>query len=551
MPPPALANLLWLGREHVLCQKASLGTRMLSCLGRLVWRKLILGRGDKDEQEKGIGGNCILLAQGRPEELATSLPPTTAQLQQSFVALFARSIEEVGKAQMLVVNRQDYVALVRTRRQVCPVYANIPLDQERTRQLPAHGVPEQFLACAQHLEETEKVSIAAVGPAARPVDVACAAHGVSQAHAAQDDDGEEWEDLDDGVLEGGKATDAEQERLHYDTNTAEDVIAVDHSNEPGLLETFAAFQTKLTALQEAASRVVAVEQRQAADSESSVGTPADNASVLTAGATAAAKEQCRTLVLETQELAKKLTKPELKRMADRFAEHAEAVVSTSGRPLSMLSEETWAMCFVEFWFGDAAPNMRERGKKGNGTVFVPMEDIFEWLQDREELEYHLPSDAVQYKARATSRFDNPECTAIFGSALRQGLILRGVGTVFRRQGYEADLKAIAKARPEDCVQALCGSAGKPERQRGLDQLAYAPDVPENLRTALKQVLFAQVKVPFTDGYRRKLRHEGHNLNAVHGPLKLFVTANFADVYSPVMLSMVWGSVGPEHDRDIF
>ena len=54
------------------------------------------------------------------------------------------------------------------------------------------------------------------------------------------------------------------------------------------------------------------------------------------------------------------------------------------------------------------------------------------------------------------------------------------------------------------------------------------------------MLFAQVKVPFTDGYRRKLRHEGHNLNAVHGPLKLFVTANFADVYSPLMLSMVLG-----------
>ena len=69
-------------------------------------------------------------------------------------------------------------------------------------------------------------------------------------------------------------------------------------------------------------------------------------------------------------------------------------------------------------------------------------------------------------------------------------------------------------------------------------MAYAPDVPENLREALRQVLFATVKVPFTDGYRRKLRHEGHNLNAVHGPLKLFVTANFADVYSPVLLSML-------------
>ena len=110
---------------------------------------------------------------------------------------------------------------------------------------------------------------------------------------------------------------------------------------------------------------------------------------------------------------------------------------------------------------------------------------------------------------------------------------------------------IAHASAEDCVAALCSrpkakestgaqeaSAAKPERQRALDQLAYAPDAPENLRKALRQVLFATVKVPFTGGYRRKLRHEGHNLNAVHGPLKLFVTANFADVYSPVMLSML-------------
>ena len=544
MPPPALANLLWLGREHVLCQKASLGTRMLSCLGRPVWRKLILGKGDKDEQEKGIGGNSILLAQARPEELATSLPPTTEQMQDTFVVLFARSIDEVSRAQMLVVNRQDYVALVRTRQQVCPVYAEIPLDEERTRQLPENDVPEQLLACAQHLPETEKVCIATVGPASRPIHLDCDAHGAAKPDAEHNADDEDWEQLDDGKLEAAKPTDAEQERQAFDTNTAEDVIAVDHAAEPGLLETFAAFQTKLTAMQEAASRVIAVQQRQAEEAESSVGTPADASSVMAAGATAATKEQCRTLVLETQELAKRLTKPALKRMADTFAQQEQACVSTSGAPLSMFAPDTWPKCFLEFFYGDAVPNMKERGMKGNGTVHVTMEEIFKWLQDREELEYALPSDAAPYKARATSRFDTAECTAIFGSVLRHMLILRGVGTVFRRQGYEADLKMIAKASPEDCVEALCGgarrtgpseaqraSAAKPDRQRGLDQLAYAPDVPENLRKALKQVLFAQVKVPFTDGYRRKLRHEGHNLNAVHGPLKLFVTANFGRLLS--------------------
>ena len=75
MPSPALANFFWLGRDHILCQRASIGTRMLSCLGRPVWRKLILGKCDKYEQETGIGGNSILLAQARPEDLAAALPP--------------------------------------------------------------------------------------------------------------------------------------------------------------------------------------------------------------------------------------------------------------------------------------------------------------------------------------------------------------------------------------------------------------------------------------------------------------------------------------------
>ena len=159
------------------------------------------------------------------------------------------------------------------------------------------------------------------------------------------------------------------------------------------------------------------------------------------------------------------------------------------------------------------------------------------------MQYALACDQVPYKARRTSRFDTPECTAIFGSVLRQMLIRKGVNAVFRRQGYEADLKMIAKATAADCVEAMVhadqpASAAKPDRQRGLDQLAYAHDVPENLRKALRQVLLSQVNVPFTDGYRRRLRHEGYNLNAVHGPLKIFTTANLADVYSPVMLSMV-------------
>ena len=109
--------------------------------------------------------------------------------------------------------------------------------------------------------------------------------------------------------------------------------------------------------------------------------------------------------------------------------------------------------------------------------------------------------------------------------------------MFRRQGFEADLKLIAQAKAEHCVEVLFGSAGKPSERQSLEQLAHDAKIPEELRKAMGQVLFSTANVPFSDGYLRKLRHEGHNLNAVHGPLKLFVTANFADVYSPILLSM--------------
>ena len=304
MPPPALANLLWLGREHPLCQQASIGARMLSCLGRAVWRQLILGKGDKDEQEKGIAGNSILLAQGRPGDLAQSLPPTTQQLQQSFVALFAHSIDEVSKAQMLTVQRDSYLAIVRLRRKVCSTYAEVPLDEGRVGRWPEHGVPHELLACAQHLAETENVNVTQLGPASRQVDVACDAHCVAKPRAGESADDAEWEQVGEEAERAAEPTDAERAQHAFETNTAEAVIAVDHTNDPGLLETFAAFQIKLHAVQEQAARVLAMQPQHEDQRSSSVGEPAAPASVEAACASAAAREQCRTLVLETQELAR-------------------------------------------------------------------------------------------------------------------------------------------------------------------------------------------------------------------------------------------------------
>ena len=52
------------------------------------------------------------------------------------------------------------------------------------------------------------------------------------------------------------------------------------------------------------------------------------------------------------------------------------------------------------------------------------------------------------------------------------------------------------------------------------------------------MLISTKHAPLTDGYRRNLRHEGHNLNATFGALTVFATFNFADNYAPLMFSLL-------------
>ena len=53
--------------------------------------------------------------------------------------------------------------------------------------------------------------------------------------------------------------------------------------------------------------------------------------------------------------------------------------------MSFFDSSTWVACFVEFFYGDCAPNL-------NRPVKIGWRRLFRYLMNREELEYHLPSD---------------------------------------------------------------------------------------------------------------------------------------------------------------
>ena len=64
MPPKALANWNWGGREHPIYQHLTMSMRTFLSMDRLVMRMVLLKFQDNtDESERAIVGNTILLAQ--------------------------------------------------------------------------------------------------------------------------------------------------------------------------------------------------------------------------------------------------------------------------------------------------------------------------------------------------------------------------------------------------------------------------------------------------------------------------------------------------------
>ena len=90
MPRYALANHMFLGREHPLLQDSTPGLRLLLGFGRPCFRKLLLGRGRREDRESGTTGNHILVSQGAPSS-SEVLPPKASQLARHLLQFWGKT----------------------------------------------------------------------------------------------------------------------------------------------------------------------------------------------------------------------------------------------------------------------------------------------------------------------------------------------------------------------------------------------------------------------------------------------------------------------------
>ena len=549
MPPLALANANWLGREHPLYQNLSLGMRLGLGLGRPMYRKLFLGRGRREESHTGITGNSILM--GQPEVEAQDMIPNFDHVATTLAIMFSSDVNDLEHAQILSVERDKFLRCAELRKEVCETFQAVRIDATAAAQLPVNGVPEALVQSAQYVPESEELRVTMDGPAQR------------QSLFAGD---EEAAEVPEEAVEEGAEEEGAHEHADAVVPPATTMIAIDPASEPRPVQLFQAMQTKLQLVHQEAGKLARATARMEtceegsmaassgaaqpaaaqADAPSGASQPAgtqadaeeaspasdeaDIARVSARTAAVAAQGECKRIVLDVQSIIRQLSKTNKAKLdsiaagpltGDALQAFAIAVPTT--KPLSIFNAATWSACFTEFFFGDCTPRLERR------PVPVSVEELFGALVVREELEYQLEADQDVYKARARSRFDDPEMIAIFGDTLRRMLTLQMVGAAFDRQGFEADVKLIAGLSTDDLVQA---AAANTACAGGSAQLGAANDTPDRARAAFRHLMFSTALVPLTDGYRMRLRHLGHSQNVVAGPLLVFATQNHTDTYSP-------------------
>ena len=299
MPEFALANDLWLGRERTALQSASLGLRMLLGLGRACFRKLLLGKGQKETLQSGFTGNHILISQASAT-LAEALPPSSTHLKDSFVVIFGQDTDDLRKCQLLTVQREAYKALAAERARVNAIFAEIPVDQAAVNALPLNGVPQQFLDCAVQMPEVDRYSATRSGPGTvrDPLDAARLKDDASDELSESDDDKHTATASDEAVPSGAAQPSAASQNVEH-LNQFETPIGMDPTAVPTFVQHVAAFKHNLEHVRElVASSSSSANRNPSGQSDSSAAQPASLAT-----ARAAAEEQCFRAVVDLREAA--------------------------------------------------------------------------------------------------------------------------------------------------------------------------------------------------------------------------------------------------------
>ena len=201
-------------------------------------------------QEKALTGNTIFFAQPTADVPSLELPPPPDALVDSLDIIFTRSLHDLSKAEWATVTREDYMRIVRERKQQCPAFANVVVREDvAATRLPAHGIPEHVACCAQEVDGSENALARLTGPASRAPEVGKeeGAGDESEDGADSDDASEDTEASEAGA--GSRPAEPQQE-------VPEASIAVDPVQDVKPVQMMRSLQANIASVQRQAAEII-------------------------------------------------------------------------------------------------------------------------------------------------------------------------------------------------------------------------------------------------------------------------------------------------------
>ena len=253
--------------------------------------------------------------------------------------LFCKSVDDVSRAQMLWVDREQYRFMINHRKKVCPVFAEVTVDEAAIDQLPDNAVPDALIEIAQEMPEASQIHTTMHGPANR------IAMTYRENH---DDEGDTTDDGDDAHLAalpdcGCAHQETEGNSLPLDAlNENETIIGVNEEGCPKPLMLLDAWQKGFQTLNDEAAKFA----QAAIEAEGEGGEKCEAKQAASALKQAACAETVRTTVaVDMIDVAQKLSKStkkiaELQSLIALQPEDEEkaplnALAVPTGKPLSM------------------------------------------------------------------------------------------------------------------------------------------------------------------------------------------------------------------------
>ena len=554
MPPQALANWNWGGREHPKYQDLSMATKSLLGLGKLVARMVLLKpRDDTDDCEKALVGNTILVAQPSPEMIASELPPSETEQAQYFNVIYAAGAAEHGsstlrKKKALLVNREQYLECAQIRKERCPLFADTRINiVESGARLPATGVPTGLDQGAVHMESVQYFSPTLSGPATEGTPFRAQDNADEAEDAEPESHGDDSGDAGDADTGCSRALDS---LVAEENANAEFLIGLDGTPDDDAMGKLAAARTKLNMAEDVAKRLRASTVRL----QASVHDP--DVALAAAAEEAALRADHTAVLVDLRTVARG--------MGEHFAEEVESNITAAhraskpatlrmhtGAPLSLFDPAAWVACHTEFFYGDCAPNLQRPAKIG-------WRSLFRYLMNREELEYHLDSDVETYGKRYTansdSRWNTPEFAALAADAIRKLQVLQSTKVFWAKTGHTfcKDMKILANTTDkdfEDFQLNLQRAAIQNVPITALISQAKAQGCVAVQKT-LQHVLMHTATTAFSEGAKTTFRHMGGAMNDRFGPFSTFFTTNFADTYHVLTEVLAQGAFEPLGPRPL-